>query len=73
MIKINSQNKMDGIELLKDLDSDKSKAVFFDPQYRGILDKLKYGMRARAQKRAVPFLKCQMKPSKIFSSKLNVC
>ena len=41
--KINYQNKCDGLLLLQKIPSATIKAVFFDPQYRGILDKLKYG------------------------------
>lgn len=41
--KINYKNKMDGLELLKNINDDKVVTAFFDPQYRGILDKLKYG------------------------------
>lgn len=42
-ILINFKNKIDGIELLKAIKNDAIKVVFFDPQYRGILDKMKYG------------------------------
>ena len=34
---------MNGIELLSKIKDNVAKAVFFDPQYRGILDKQKYG------------------------------
>ncbi|MBP3194162.1 MAG: site-specific DNA-methyltransferase [Cardiobacteriaceae bacterium] len=40
---INHKNKADGIDLLRSLDNESIKVVFFDPQYRGVLDKLKYG------------------------------
>lgn len=39
----NKQLKMDGLDLLRQLPDNHVKAVFFDPQYRGVLDKLKYG------------------------------
>ena len=42
-IKINHKNKIDGLLLLKNLDDNSIKCVFFDPQYRGVLDKLSYG------------------------------
>ena len=42
-IKLNHKNRIDGITLLKKLETASLKAVFFDPQYRGVLDKLKYG------------------------------
>ena len=41
--KQNRRNKIDGITLLQSLDDDSLKVVFFDPQYRGVLNKLSYG------------------------------
>lgn len=41
--KIKFKNKTDGLKLLKDIKSDCIKLAFFDPQYRGVLDKLQYG------------------------------
>ncbi|RDU58061.1 site-specific DNA-methyltransferase [Helicobacter sp. MIT 99-5507] len=41
--KLNFKNKIDGLELLKSLENSSVKVCFFDPQYRGILDKLQYG------------------------------
>ena len=40
---INRRNKIDGIELLRKLCDSHVKVVFFDPQYRRVLDKLSYG------------------------------
>ena len=42
-IKINHKNKIDGTILLSEIEDASIKCVFFDPQYRGILDKLSYG------------------------------
>ena len=42
-IKVNYKNKIDGALLLSKIETDSIKCVFFDPQYRGILDKLSYG------------------------------
>jgi site-specific DNA-methyltransferase (adenine-specific) len=42
-LKFNQRQKMNGIDLLSKIDNDVAKAIFFDPQYRGILDKQKYG------------------------------
>lgn len=42
-IKINQKNKYNGIELLDNLKENSIKVLFFDPQYRGVLDKLSYG------------------------------
>ena len=40
---LNTRLKMDGLELLGKLSGDSVAAVFFDPQFRGVYDKLKYG------------------------------
>ena len=40
---LNTKLKMDGIELLKKLLDDTVSVVFFDPQFRGVYDKMKYG------------------------------
>lgn len=40
---INKKLNIDGIDLLKQIPNGSLKVVFFDPQYRGILDKLSYG------------------------------
>ena len=42
-ILLNYKNKIDGLVLLKGLDTESVKVAFFDPQYRGVLDKLSYG------------------------------
>lgn len=42
-IKINFKNRVDGLTLLHDVLPNSIKTAFFDPQYRGVLDKLKYG------------------------------
>ena len=42
-LKINYKNKIDGLLLLAGIQSNTIKTAFFDPQYRGVLDKLKYG------------------------------
>ena len=39
----NFRLKMDGLTLLKSLENCSVNTAFFDPQYRGILDKLNYG------------------------------
>lgn len=40
---LNQRNQMNGLYLLDLLDGSSVKVVFFDPQYRGILDKMSYG------------------------------
>lgn len=42
-IKINYENLCDGLVLLHQIKTESLKAVFFDPQYRGVLDKMAYG------------------------------
>lgn len=41
--KFNFRNKMDGLAFMGHIRRNSVKAVFFDPQYRGVLDKLSYG------------------------------
>ncbi len=43
--------KMDGIQLLKKIPDTSIPLVFFDPQYRSILNKLKYGNEGERQKK----------------------
>ncbi|MCM1329715.1 MAG: site-specific DNA-methyltransferase [Ruminococcus sp.] len=52
VIKPNFCNKCDGIELLGQINDNSLKAVFFDPQYRGVLDKMKYGNEGKQRGRA---------------------
>ena len=40
---INKKNLMNGLDLLAEIKDKSITTAFFDPQYRGILDKLKYG------------------------------
>lgn len=42
-IKTNFKNIVDGLTLLHNILPNKIKTAFFDPQYRGVLDKLQYG------------------------------
>lgn len=39
----NKRNKMNGLELLSVIPEQSIKLAFFDPQYRGVMDKLAYG------------------------------
>lgn len=50
MIKINFKNKIDGLLLLENLENASVKTAFFDPQYRGVLDKMRYGNEGARQK-----------------------
>lgn len=40
---LNKRNKADGLDLLSNINDSTIATAFFDPQYRGVLDKLKYG------------------------------
>ena len=46
---INKKLNIDGVELLKQIQDKSLKVVFFDPQYRGILDKLSYGNEGKSR------------------------
>lgn len=46
---INKKLKMDGLRLLKGISNNTIKVIFFDPQYRGILDKMKYGNEGKSR------------------------
>ena len=50
--KENYKNISDGLELMRQIADSKIKAVFFDPQYRGVLDKLAYGNEGKQRGRA---------------------
>ncbi|MDD9808498.1 MAG: site-specific DNA-methyltransferase [Thaumarchaeota archaeon] len=49
---LNRANRMDGLDMLRMLDDGSVDAAFFDPQYRGILDKMRYGNEGRSRGRA---------------------
>ena len=51
-LELNVRHRMDGLDLMATLADDSVPAVFFDPQYRGVLDKLAYGNEGKAQGRA---------------------
>ena len=46
---INKRNKIDGLDLLSYIPDDTLTVVFFDPQYRGVLDKLSYGNEGKSR------------------------
>jgi site-specific DNA-methyltransferase (adenine-specific) len=50
-LKRNAPNKIDGRFLLGGLDRDTVALAFLDPQYRGVLDKLKFGNEGKRQTR----------------------
>ena len=46
---VNKNLKMNGLDLLDKIGQNKIKACFFDPQYRGVLDKLGYGNEGKSR------------------------
>ena len=53
----NARNKMAGLKFLNLLKDESVSACFFDPQYRGILDKMKYGNEGKNRGQARASLK----------------
>lgn len=49
-IKKNAKLIINGLELMQSLESQSVDLCFFDPQYRGVLDKMKYGNEGERQK-----------------------
>jgi site-specific DNA-methyltransferase (adenine-specific) len=47
---LNARNQADGLELLRALQANSFSLCIFDPQYRGVLDKQKYGNEGSRQK-----------------------
>lgn len=47
---LNKKNCMDGLVLLSQIEPESISCCFFDPQYRGILDKMNYGNEGERQK-----------------------
>lgn len=48
---MNKKNQMNGLDLMTFIDNEKIKLAFFDPQYRGVMDKLNYGNEGSRQKK----------------------
>lgn len=49
---LNKRQQMDGLQLLQKIPSESIRVVFFDPQYRGVLDKLSYGNEGKSRGKA---------------------
>ena len=47
--KENFRNRANGLDLIDDIKSNSIKTAFFDPQYRGVLDKLNYGNEGKGR------------------------
>lgn len=63
---LNHKNLADGLNLLADVNDEVIATAFFDPQYRGVLDKLKYGNEGQQRGKARSELK-QMSEETIIS------
>lgn len=50
--RLNYKNLADGLDLLSNINDMSIATAFFDPQYRGVLDKLKYGNEGQARGKA---------------------
>ena len=48
-VQVNARNIMDGLAFLASFQDDVAATCFFDPQYRGVLDKLNYGNEGERQ------------------------
>lgn len=49
---LNKRQQMDGLQLLQKVPSESIRVIFFDPQYRGVLDKLSYGNEGKSRGKA---------------------
>lgn len=47
---LNRKNRIDGLQLLSKIGNETIATAFFDPQYRGVLDKLNYGQHRMKQR-----------------------
>jgi len=63
-LRLNARMKMDGLKMLSKLPAESIPVAFFDPQYRGILDKMSYGNEGKGRSRRRCALK-QMNSSTI--------
>jgi len=63
-LRLNTKMKMDGINFLSKIPSGSIPVAFFDPQYRGVLDKLSYGNEGKQRGKARCILE-QMSEKKI--------
>ena len=67
----NSKLKMDGLELLKSIQDNSINTVFFDPQYRGILDKMNYGNEGERQIERSKLVQMNEKKITLFIKEIN--
>ena len=70
-LQLNTQLLGDGLALLSNIDQSSIKAVFLDPQYRGVLDKLSYGNEGARQKERSSLPQMSDNTIKSFIHKIN--
>lgn len=63
---INKKLSMDGLDLLKKIQTNSIDLAFFDPQYRGVLDKMKYGNEGQRQRGRNKLIQMSESTIKIF-------
>ena len=62
---------MDGLNLLKALEENSINTVFFDPQYRGVLDKMNYGNEGERQIQRSKLIQMSEKKITLFIKEIN--
>ena len=67
----NTKLTIDGLELLKSLESHSVDLCFFDPQYRGVLDKMRYGNEGERQKGRSALIQMSEESIKSFIAEIN--
>src|SRR3954471_13766096 len=72
-ININNINVLDGLELLKSINDSVITASFFDPQYRGIMEKMKYGNEGSRQKERAELHRAKSNKLKIEHNQWPFC
>ena len=68
---LNSKLKMDGLNLLKSLEGNSINTTFFDPQYRGVLDKMNYGNEGERQIQRSKLIQMNEKKITLFIKEIN--
>ena len=68
---MNKRQKCDGLKLLKSLTDDSVPLVFFDPQYRTILDRQAYGNEGERQKKRVELPQMDEKAIRAFLTEIE--
>jgi len=70
-ILVNQENLTDGLYLLSKIPSNIITATFFDPQYRGIMDKMNYGNEGKRQIKRAQLKQMSEETIKSFIEEIN--